>query len=1105
MRFLHPAGAWALLLAIPIIALHVLRPNRMRRVVSSIVLWKRQTFTLSATSPWQRLVPSRLLMLQLLGVALFALTLTSPVRLTHAPVARHTVFIIDVSGSMEARDGSPTRLATAKTRARALRDQLPDGGVATIVTAGPQPRLALTTESARAPFDSTLASLATASGPTDWPTAFALAQSVDTPATPTVYVLISDGAMSAVDQKAIPVGTSWVRVGRRAMNRSVSRISVEVRNGGLRAVAAVRSTGGPRATQRLRFVVDGRTVATQRVTVGSGATTEAVANIPAGDRVVAVLEGGDLLAGDDTAYAVGATRRELQVLVAGPDDVFLRRLLDALPGVNVERTTNPATPTAGFDLAVYNEVPVPARPTVPFIAIASPGAVPGAGVRTTAEVAQPAVTLVRSDLPLLSGIDLSAVGIATSQKLVLDAGTSAEPLVSSDATPLIVRGTANNQPFVYFGFALADTNLPLQVAFPLLGDRLVRELGGTATVQPELHVGDLLPVPARAATVIAPSGRRQALVAGSATPTADQPGFWVVREKDRPDRILAVNADPSESSIEPATTLPIAFAKAAEEVPFEAQRSLRSWLIGAILVLLFFEWREGRQTRGVSARQWRGAMVLRALAVSCLVLALIGVSLPRRGRSVAVLFAIDASDSVSPVAAAAANDWVRDAMAFAPKGGKAGVLVFGSDARIESLVAARPSAPALPFRAKIDSTGTNIAAALRLASAVLPRDTKRRVVVVSDGRSTDGDAIDAAARLRREGIAVDVWPVARQTGADAAIDSLEVPTKIRTGESFAVKVVVAATAPGPAVIEFRRGSGLIAQRRVVLQTGSNTIVFDGQPGGNPGVARFEATVRTDGDLVSANDRGFAAATIDGPPRVLVVEGTPGEGGRLVAALRSQQLVVDVVAPGQLPPLEQLSGYGATVLVDVDARTLAAEQVVSLDAASRSLGKGLVVIGGRNSYGLGGYRGTDLEALLPVESEVFDPKRKLSVAEVLAIDTSGSMAACHCNGDSASARSRGGVNKTDISRTAALRAIEALSPNDQVGVLVFDSRQRWAIPLQANPPRDLVTKQLRALSPDGSTSLDRPLLVAGDRLRAADAQLKHIVLFTDGFTSERELS
>src|SRR5690606_25892720 len=107
------------------------------------------------------------------------------------------------------------------------------------------------------------------------------------------------------------------------------------------------------------------------------------------------------------------------------------------------------------------------------------------------------------------------------------------------------------------------------------------------------------------------------------------------------------------------------------------------------------------------------------------------------------------------------------------------------------------------------------------------------------------------------------------------------------------------------------------------------------------------------------------------------------------------------------------------------------------------------------FGVGGYRDTELEALLPVDSEAVDPTRESEVAEVLLIDTSESMGACHCADGGMGNVTEGGVNKTDISRAAAIRAIEALGVRDEVGVLAFSGTSRWAIPLQENPGRDTI--------------------------------------------------
>ena len=102
-----------------------------------------------------------------------------------------------------------------------------------------------------------------------------------------------------------------------------------------------------------------------------------------------------------------------------------------------------------------------------------------------------------------------------------------------------------------------------------------------------------------------------------------------------------------------------------------------------------------------------------------------------------------------------------------------------------------------------------------------------------------------------------------------------------------------------------------------------------------------------------------------------------------------------------------------------------------------------MIGGDQAYGLGDYHETPLESVLPVSSNPDDLVRRQPVAEVLVIDTSGSMGACHCD---MGAASEGGVVKTDIARAGAELAIEALSDCDRVGVLTFTSGTDWVIPL-----------------------------------------------------------
>ncbi|HVF13580.1 MAG TPA: BatA and WFA domain-containing protein, partial [Acidimicrobiales bacterium] len=711
MRFANPGGLWLGLLAIPVVVLHILRPRRPPVEVSSTFLWRAVARPVSVAAPWQKLRPSALLVLQLLAVALLAAAVAQPVRPTAARLAEHTVFILDASGSMAATDGSPDRLEAAKDKARDLRRQLPGGGVASVVVAGAQPRVVLSASPDPDAFASAIAAVRTTAGPADFATAFNLAESVETPGAPVGFVLLSDGGLTDEEQKLLPPGTDYRRTGSRSTNRAITRLTVEPRGSGLHARVSLRNTGGPAATQGLRLDVDGRTAHTEQVQLDEGAVVEWEIDLPGGDRVEAFLEGEDLLAADNHAFATAGRRRPLKVLLAGPENVFLQRLFASLPSVTVERSDD-ARPAPGFDLVVYDEVAVPADPGAPFLAIAPPGGATAAGVAVTGEVENPAVTLVRADDALLAGLDLSEVGIAKAQRLQAPA---ADVLVGAEGAPLLLRGALGGRPFAYLAFPLAQSNLPLQVAFPLLGDRLLTELAGAALPPTDLRVGQPLPVSlAGPATVNAPAGVQLTLAAGGAAPVADHAGFWTVRQEGRPDVTFAVNADPAESTLAPADSLPVPErALRPGERRATGERPWLRWVVLALLLTLAAELVLSRRRRGVSRRQWRAAVAARIGIAALLVGALAGLAIPRTSKRVAVMFLVDASDSLGVGGQVAAVDWVREALRHQPDGALAGVAFFGGDARLELTV--QSDATLLQPATKVDASRTNLAGALRLA------------------------------------------------------------------------------------------------------------------------------------------------------------------------------------------------------------------------------------------------------------------------------------------------------------------------------------------------------------------------------------------------------
>ena len=1105
----NPAGLLWGLLALPIVALHVLRPRRVQAKVSATFLWRQVTTPVTASRPWQRLIPSWLLALQVLTALLLGLLMAQPVRLTDETLADHTIFVIDGSGSMSATDGAPRRIDRARERAAELRSELPAGATASIVLAGNDARALLTHATDEQAFSEALGLLETTDGSADIVGAFALASGLDTSEGSSRVVFISDGGISDADVRAAPVGTRYEAVGTSATNRGITQFSVEPTDGGLLARITVTHFGGPAATQTVRVDVDG--ITSTKVEVDLGGDGSDVVNlalpVPLGERIEAFLEGEDVLTLDNRAVATVARRPEVQVLWAGPENPFLSAALEASPGLTVTRadaigpTIDPA-----IDVIIADGVSVPEGLDLPVFAIAPPG---GADtVSVVGEVTAPALTLVRSTEPLVADLDFGDVLLATSQRITVP--PEADVLLGAEGAPLLVSVQRPGGDLVYLAFELDQSTLPLQLAFPVLVDRVVADLSELTQPPARLPVGAALPLdPRLPALVTSPLGTSETIAPGTSRPRADRIGFWSIEQEGRPTILVAVSAQREESQVAPAPDLAFQAAfEGTEEAELDrAEEPVRTPIVLAVLALLPVEWLLARRQRGVGHRQWRTAAAVRVAVAAALVAVLIGPSFDRPTDHVATVFLIDASDSLGGAGRASAVAVVRDALATQPDDTRAGIVVFGQDARLESLVRSDPTFDRVSVR--IDSSGTDLSAALRLGAASLPTDARQRLVLVTDGKATVGDQAAEIERLATEGIPVDIVVIDRGTAGDVAIGSIETPSVARDGEQVSVKVEVVAPADTSARVTLFRDGDEVEVRDVDLAAGTNTLEFVDTPDGE-GVLRYQVEVDAAGDDQNANDVGYAALSVEGAQKILVVEGRAGVADGLEAALTATGLSFDTVTAVRIPSIDDLAQYASIILVDVDRLDLSDGQVAALSAVVRDLGRGMVAIGGTHSFGVGGYRESDLEELLPVISEITDPLRRQTVAEVLAIDTSGSMAACHCdengeNGLGGVDRLGGGVTKTGIARNAAARAIAALAATDEVGVLTMDATDRWAIELQPNPSQDVIDDGLGQLVPDGPTFVDTGLLTAAEALRASNASLKHIIFFSDGFTEPGTLA
>ncbi|MGH2725413.1 MAG: vWA domain-containing protein, partial [Actinomycetota bacterium] len=204
----------------------------------------------------------------------------------------------------------------------------------------------------------------------------------------------------------------------------------------------------------------------------------------------------------------------------------------------------------------------------------------------------------------------------------------------------------------------------------------------------------------------------------------------------------------------------------------------------------------------VNARRRRWALGIRIGLAALIVLALAGLRLGGGGDRLAVVFLVDRSDSMSAAGSERAIDAVSEAVRTKGRGDLVAVVAFGKEPRLEFGMTDRPVIDRLA--ALPDSSATDLARALRLAAALFPEGTKRRIVVLSDARETQGDARREAARLAREGIVVEGITIEPPGGADALIEALDAPGRVKRGESYPVAATIFSSQAGPAHLEITR-------------------------------------------------------------------------------------------------------------------------------------------------------------------------------------------------------------------------------------------------------------------------------------------------------------
>ena len=447
-----------------------------------------------------------------------------------------------------------------------------------------------------------------------------------------------------------------------------------------------------------------------------------------------------------------------------------------------------------------------------------------------------------------------------------------------------------------------------------------------------------------------------------------------------------------------------------------------------------------------------------------------------------VVFLLDRSQSVGTAAQQTAERFVDQALGF--QGANAcSYLEFGASPG--QVTQERPKR-VQTMREDVNSLGTDIAAAIEVAAGAVPPGLSPHLVLLSDGNETNGNAVKA---IQRAGVAVSTVPLPAPEEAQMQVSEVRIdPPQVRAGEGFTVEVVINSNHEDEGFLKLFMNGRLVPEvreKRRKIHKGENVIPIAIAP-----VAHLQKAV------ISAELEGFdnkrpdlnsarALVYCAEKPRVLIVDSDPKQIRHLVDALREQEIDVDDPLPQEGVPstLAELQNYDLLVLSNVPATAMSQKQMALIRTYVRDLGGGLLMLGGNQSFGLGGYSKSVLEDLLPVHCDLKRDKEKPTLAMVLVIDRSTSMQG----------------QKIEAAKEAARAAVELLGPNDKIGVIAFDSVPEWICDLRPCSDKEYIRNRISRIQAVGGTQMVPALLAAQEELvrLGSSAKLKHVILLTDG--------
>lgn len=796
----------------------------------------------------------------------------------------------------------------------------------------------------------------------------------------------------------------------------------------------------------------------------------------------------DSLARDNDSAAVKGRENLMRGLLIGDGNTFIEKAYLAVTGESItkaktdaaaggmksgdssiEAILTPRTPLkeAGYNVVIYDAGQTPQNGGTNRLVFGSGGG------ETTGTLEN--VVLDMTDCDLTAGLSGFSIGVNTAYCFALPEG--AESFLEYDGKCVGYYRELDDRKEIVVGFDIRESDFPLRAEFPVFLANAMIYLSDTSWLVTNVcYAGEEIALQPWAE-----------LDRSQFESRPDKAGLYTIGNETYEEHYVVRFQTATESDGRITADAESLSSNSSGEVRRQkVKQTVRHLLILLALALLAAEW-----VVYVRQMRYRGKFYLavRGAVFLCVLLALFGIRIYKGSGRTATVFVVDLSNS-NEAHLDEAEAYLQDAVARMPSGNAYGIVTFGKDALVEQFLTSERhygGLMTLPEKA-----ATNFEEALSRALTMIPGEYSKRLVVLTDGRETRGDIRNMAQAMTAGQAELLTLLYENEDTPDAYIDNVTLPSYLHPGDKYSVTVLVESNYDADAVIALYDGSRQTAANSVHLNKGSNRFVFSAQvdAGTESGATEnLRVQVQAQGDTCQENDFFSAYAVVETPPRVLVVSGRGADLSAFTPVLGAAGCDYNVVSARNAPDnIDDMLAYKSIILVNTYIDDLPGKFLDNLETYVKDYGCGFVCCGGEDSFALGGYRGTVLETVLPVDMQLRGVNEMPTMAMVMVIDRSGSMTSREGNH---------GISNLDIAVRAAEVAVDNLNDSDYVGVLTFDDQYAWQVELRLADDREAIKEEIRQISDGGGTTIKPALQEAVKVLGGSEASIRHIVLLTDG--------